>query len=64
MNRIIDSLAERLAAAFIKAVEPKLQALLDRQFDAAEDRALELVKKAIGPAAPIADTWTGLFKKL
>ena len=78
MNRIIDALADRLAAAFIKAVEPRLQALLDqqfqlaehklkklldRQFEAAEERALKVVQSITAPAGIPADAWTGLFRR-
>lgn len=78
MNKIIDALAERLAAAFIKAVEPRLQALLDqqleiaeyklkellnRQFRAVEEKSLEVVHSITAPAGIPSGALSRLFRK-
>jgi hypothetical protein len=47
LNKLIDALAEQLAAAFIKALEPKLQALVNKEISRVKLGVFDAVKPAV-----------------
>lgn len=47
MNKFIDALAEQLATAFVKAMEPKLQAMVNREISRLKLGVVDAIKPAV-----------------